>query len=160
MDQPLRYRMRNPDTFPGRCPATQLVDQHKGIRRRQACKDKASLVIMGEGDDKGDDSQPKIMADDAISLAKVLRLFSKLSSFDRRVRRASWTLIRNVYGKNGRISSESGAKAASLTNRKLAYSAGTKQPHIAITVRRPICRRYVLFPIILASSGSLPLYML
>ena len=29
---------------------------------------------------------------------------------------------------------------------KLAYSAGTKQPHIAITVSRPICRKYVLFP--------------
>jgi len=29
---------------------------------------------------------------------------------------------------------------------KLAYSAGTKHPHIATTVSKPICRKYVLFP--------------
>lgn len=30
---------------------------------------------------------------------------------------------------------------------KLPYSAGTKHPHIAITVNSPICRKYVLFPV-------------
>jgi hypothetical protein len=30
---------------------------------------------------------------------------------------------------------------------KLAYSAGTKHPHIAMTLSNPICRKYVLFPI-------------
>ena len=30
---------------------------------------------------------------------------------------------------------------------KLAYSAGTKHPHIAMTVNKPICFRYVLLPI-------------
>lgn len=34
----------------------------------------------------------KIMADDAISLANVLRLLSRSSSFDRRVNNASWSL--------------------------------------------------------------------
>lgn len=29
---------------------------------------------------------------------------------------------------------------------KLAYSAGTKHPHIAMTARSPICRKYVLLP--------------
>ena len=33
------------------------------------------------------------------------------------------------------------------TNLKLAYSAGTKHPHIAMTLSSPICRKYVLFPI-------------
>ena len=36
--------------------------------------------------------------------------------------------------------------------RKLAYSAGTKHPHMAITVSRPICRKYVLFPLFHFSS--------
>lgn len=33
-----------------------------------------------------------------------------------------------------------------MTNWKEPYSAGTKQPHIAMTVRSAICFRYVLFP--------------
>lgn len=33
-----------------------------------------------------------------------------------------------------------------MTNWKEPYSAGTKQPHIAIIVRRAICFRYVLLP--------------
>lgn len=33
-----------------------------------------------------------------------------------------------------------------MTNWKEPYSAGTKQPHIAMTVRRAICFRYVLLP--------------
>lgn len=32
------------------------------------------------------------------------------------------------------------------TYRKLAYSAGTKHPERAMTVNRPTCLRYVLFP--------------
>jgi hypothetical protein len=32
-------------------------------------------------------------------------------------------------------------------NLKLAYSAGTKHPHIAMMLSNPICRKYVLFPI-------------
>lgn len=30
---------------------------------------------------------------------------------------------------------------------KLAYSAGTKHPHIAMTVNKPTCFRYVLLPV-------------
>jgi hypothetical protein len=79
------------------------------------------------------------MADDAISLANVLRLFSISSSFDRRVRSASCMLSVDV-----RMDDVSGVGAK---YRKLAYSAGTKHPHIAMTVNSPTCRRYVLFPI-------------
>lgn len=33
-----------------------------------------------------------------------------------------------------------------VTHPKLAYSAGTKHPHIPMIVRSPTCLRYVLFP--------------
>lgn len=35
---------------------------------------------------------------------------------------------------------------ALITHPKLAYSAGTKHPHIPMTVSSPTCLRYVLFP--------------
>ena len=38
-------------------------------------------------------------------------------------------------------------KATEYPYLKLPYSAGMKQPHIAITVSRPICLRYVLLPL-------------
>ena len=43
-------------------------------------------------------------------------------------------------------------------NLKLAYSAGTKHPHIAITLSNPICRKYVLFPIRGWGSTQLELF--
>lgn len=36
--------------------------------------------------------------------------------------------------------------AAFVTRLKLAYSAGTKHPHIPMTTSAPTCLRYVLFP--------------
>jgi hypothetical protein len=39
-----------------------------------------------------EEARPKIIAQDAISLANVLRFFSMSSSFERRVRRRSWIL--------------------------------------------------------------------
>lgn len=36
--------------------------------------------------------------------------------------------------------------AGRWAHRKLAYTAGTKQPHWAMTVSKPICLKYVLFP--------------
>jgi hypothetical protein len=35
---------------------------------------------------------------------------------------------------------------------KLAYSAGTKHPDIAIIARRPVWRKYVLLPLMLEQS--------
>jgi hypothetical protein len=43
------------------------------------------------------------------------------------------------------------------TDRKLAYPAGTKDPHVAMTVNKPICRRYVLFPDMLFDNQMLML---
>lgn len=40
----------------------------------------------------------------------------------------------------------SGGNSGGDSHRKLAYSAGTKHPHIAIMTSRPVCRRYVLLP--------------
>ena len=89
---------------------------------------------------------PRIMAVVAISLAKVLRLFSMSSSFDRRVKRASCTLHVDKQ-------KQSYEGYAIITCLKLPYSAGTKHPLIAKMVSKPICRKYVLFPI--TSSGNI-----
>ena len=40
----------------------------------------------------------------------------------------------------------SGADPLGDSHRKLAYSAGTKHPHMAIMTSKPVCRRYVLLP--------------
>jgi hypothetical protein len=82
--------------------------------------------------------RPKIIAEDVISFANVLRLFSISSSLESRVSKESCRLgeefinVKQIFW--------------IVTHRKLAYSAGTKQPTIAITVRRPVWRKYVLFP--------------
>ena len=38
------------------------------------------------------------------------------------------------------------------TRRKLAYSAGTKHPHMARIVKSATCRRYVLFPMYVSGA--------
>ena len=85
---------------------------------------------------------PRIIAVDDISFAKVLRFFSISSSLDSRVRSESCMLKIQITiwpTKPGR-----------KTDRKLPYSAGTKHPHMAMTVSNPICRKYVLFPVTLS----------
>lgn len=82
------------------------------------------------------------MDDDDISSANVLSPFSMLSSFESLVRSASWILPSARSATNECASSVRPV----YTHLKLAYSAGTKDPHMAITVKRPIWRRYVLLP--------------
>ena len=85
-------------------------------------------------DDNIENDKPKIIAEDAISLANVLKLFSISSSFESLVSKESWILpIQRIR--------ETEEYCTGRIHRKLAYSAGTKHPHIAIMVRRPIWRR-------------------
>lgn len=88
---------------------------------------------------------PSIIAQLAISFANVLKLFSMSSSFESLESRESCVL--NEHGVINPI-----AQTAPTTHLKLAYSAGTKHPHIPMIVNSPTCLRYVLFPTVLTSD--------
>lgn len=91
---------------------------------------------------------PSSIAEEAISFAKVLKFFSMSSSFDRRVRSESW-----ILGESIPLELMILLYQRLKEYLKLPYSAGTKHPHIAMTVSRPICRKYVLFPLFLVSEN-------
>lgn len=126
--------MRDPDSFLWRRSSPYLVHQHQGSG---GCKTYKRISGRNRGGQFW--HVPSIIAQLAISLANVLRLFSMSSSFESRVSRESCAL--RIHQRM-RLAN----RAILVPHLKLAYSAGTKHPHIPMIVNNPTCRRYVLFP--------------
>lgn len=84
--------MRDTDTFSRGGPASEFVNQNQRIGRCDTCASETYSDSYIASSSATQRSVPRIMAEDAISFANVLRLFSMSSSFDRRVSRASWVL--------------------------------------------------------------------
>jgi hypothetical protein len=127
--------MCDPDSFLGGGSSSNLIHQHQRSGSGETCE-RTSRYSRDGGFGHG----PSIMAQLAISFANVLKLFSMSSSFESRESRQSC-----VLHKHQRVYLTS--RAISITYLKLAYSAGTKHPHIPMIVSSPTCRRYVLFPV-------------
>lgn len=126
--------MRDPDSFLRRCSSPDLIHQHQGSG---SCKAYKKISRRNRGSRFW--HVPSIIAQLAISLANVLKLFSMSSSFESRVSRESCAL--RIHQRMCLAN-----RAILVPHLKLAYSAGTKHPHIPMIVSSPTCRRYVLFP--------------
>jgi len=132
-DQRLRYSVRNSDSFLWRGSPPNLIHQHQGPRGRKTYE-KSRSIAEARG--------PNTYQVSLHNLPSRWKTCSNSSPCRHRLKvaragnRAPYTNISFCLTDY----------AIFVTHPKLAYSAGTKHPHIPMIVRSPTCLRYVLLP--------------